>query len=490
MSLTSALLTAQSALTTTSKQTALVSRNIAGANDPNFTRRIGSVVSGPNGTTYLSVSRSADDALLSKYIETNSLYGSSSTMKSGLDRLSGIYSADNSSGSPKALLGDLRDSMQQYATQPGNAAVGETAVSKAIRLANALNEGSSQIQKLRQDADSDINDSVKNLNELLAKFETVNNRVVNGTRSGADVSDFLDQRDGLLKEISGEIGITTIKRGDNDMVIFAESGVTLFENTPRAVSFAPTSAFSAGTNGNQVYVDGVPLSHDTFQQPYGTGRLSGLLQLRDQVAPAYQKQLDEVARSLVTMFAEKDKKTPATLPNIPGLFTYSGAPAMPADNTISPGIAGTIKVSSAYIASEGGSPTLLRDGGTNPANPDYVQNPDGSAGYSTRLQSLIGAINAPRTYDPAAGIGNNQSLSDYSAAAISSIESKRQSVTDTNTYNGVLASRAEDAISNASGVNIDVEMQAMLNLEHSYQASARILSAVDAMLNELLNAVK
>ena len=79
---------------------------------------------------------------------------------------------------------------------------------------------------------------------------------------------------------------------------------------------------------------------------------------------------------------------------------------------------------------------------------------------------------------------------DYSAASISSLETKRKSVTETNTYNGVLASRAEDAISNASGVNIDVEMQSMLQLEHSYQASARILSAVDAMLNQLLNAVK
>ncbi|WP_204303051.1 FlgK family flagellar hook-associated protein, partial [Klebsiella pneumoniae] len=84
--------------------------------------------------------------------------------------------------------------------------------------ANALNKGTSDIQKLRQDADNDIKDSVSNLNALLAKFETINNRVVNGTRSGADVSDFLDQRDGLLKQISGEIGITTMVRGDNDVV--------------------------------------------------------------------------------------------------------------------------------------------------------------------------------------------------------------------------------------------------------------------------------
>ena len=488
MSLTSALLTAQSALTTVSKQTALVSRNIAGASDPNFSRRIGSVVSGPNGSTFLSVTRSADAALLTKYIESNSQLGASDTLQGGLDRLSGIYSASDSSGSPSALLGDLRDLLQLYASQPGNTSVGEAAVSKAVDLANALNRGTEEIQKLRQDADSDISDSVNNLNTLLTKFETINNRIINGTRSGTDVSDYLDQRDGLLKEISGEIGITTLTRGDNDMVIFAESGVTLFEGSPRTISFTPTSAFSAGTSGNAVYVDGVPLSHGTFEQPYGTGRLSGLLQLRDDIAPAYQNQLDEIARSLVSMFAETDQNTPATLPTVPGLFTYSGAPAMPADATILPGIAGTIKVSSAFILTEGGNPALLRDGGS--AGAGYIENTDGSAGFSTRLQNLLGAIAAPRSYDPDAEAGNNKSLLDFSAATISSLETKRKSVTQTNEYNGVMASRAEDAISNASGVNIDTEMQSLLDLEHSYQASARIISAVDAMLNELLEAVR
>jgi flagellar hook-associated protein 1 FlgK len=488
MSLTSALLTAQSALNTAAKQTALISRNIASVNDPDYTRRIGSVVSGPNGATYLSMSRSADAAMLSKLIESSSQYNASSTLQAGFDRLSGIYSADDASGSPSSLLGNLRDSLQLYASQPGNTSVGEAAVSKATELANALNRGTEETQKLRQDADNDIGNSVNNLNSLLAQFESVNDRIINGTRSGADVADYLDQRDGLLKQMSSEIGITTLVRGDNDMVVFAESGVTLFEGSPRTVSFTPSIAFSAGTGGNDVYVDGVPLSHGTFQQPYGTGRLSGLLQLRDNTAPAYQDQLDEIARSLVSMFAEIDQKTPATLPIVPGLFTYSGSPAIPPDASILPGIAGTIKVASEFILTEGGDPARLRDGGA--GGSDYSQNPDRSAGFSARLQNLIGAISAPRSYDPDAAAGDGQSLLAFSAATISSLEAKRKTATQTNQYNGILASRAEEAVSNASGVNIDEEMQSMLALEHSYQASARIISAVDAMLNELLQAVR
>ncbi len=95
-------------------------------------------------------------ALLTKYIESNSQLGATDTLQSGLDRLSGIYSASNSSGSPSALLGDLRDSLQLYASQPGNTSVGESAVSKAVNLANALNRGTEEIQKLRLDADINI----------------------------------------------------------------------------------------------------------------------------------------------------------------------------------------------------------------------------------------------------------------------------------------------------------------------------------------------
>jgi flagellar hook-associated protein 1 FlgK len=39
-------------------------------------------------------------------------------------------------------------------------------------------------------------------------------------------------------------------------------------------------------------------------------------------------------------------------------------------------------------------------------------------------------------------------------------------------------------------VNIDEEMSILLNLEKSYQASARIMTSVDAMFNSLLEAVR
>lgn len=66
MSLSSALLTAKSSLAATSKQTSVVSRNISGAKDADYSRRTASLVSGPYGSLYVGISRSADEAMFNR----------------------------------------------------------------------------------------------------------------------------------------------------------------------------------------------------------------------------------------------------------------------------------------------------------------------------------------------------------------------------------------------------------------------------------------
>jgi flagellar hook-associated protein 1 FlgK len=51
-----------------------------------------------------------------------------------------------------------------------------------------------------------------------------------------------------------------------------------------------------------------------------------------------------------------------------------------------------------------------------------------------------------------------------------------------------MLSRSLEAYSNATGVNLDEELQLLLELEHSYQASSKLLNAIDEMLKSLLNA--
>ncbi|MBZ9709002.1 flagellar hook-associated protein FlgK [Mesorhizobium sp. ESP7-2] len=482
MSLSSALSIAQSALLATSRQTSVVTRNVADADNPNYSRRIALVTSTTPGARSVDVQRAANDLLFRQNLGALSAYAGQNALYGGMDQLDVSVNGVDNASSPSTAIANLQQALQLYATSPSNQNLGSSVIDAAKQVVRSLNEGSKAIQDFRTQTDGQIDTAVKDLNSLLNQFQDANTAVMSGTRSGTDVSDALDQRDALLKKIANYIPVSTFTRGDNDMVITTGDGTTLFETIPRAVSFAPSTGYAVGAAGNAVYIDNVPVSAGSGGNTTASGTIAGLLQLRDGVASTMQSQLDETARGLITAFAE----TAPSMPNAAGLFTWSGAPAVPAAGTLVDGLAGTIKINAAMDPSTGGNPTLLRDGGANGAA--YVAN-TGGASYSNLLVAYGDQLDKPMTFDPSAGISATSSVADYAANSIGWLQGVRQQASTAADAKEALAQRSADALSNATGVNVDQEMSLMLDLEHTYQASARMMKTVDDMMTALLNAV-
>ncbi|TPL86369.1 flagellar hook-associated protein FlgK [Mesorhizobium sp. B2-3-13] len=482
MSLSSALSIAQSALLATSRQTSVVTRNVADADNPNYSRRIALVTSTTPGARSVDVQRAANDLLFRQNLGALSAYAGQNALYSGMDQLDVSVNGVDNASSPSTAIANLQQALQLYATSPSNQNLGSSVIDAARQVVRSLNEGSKAIQDFRTQTDGQIDTAVKDLNSLLNQFQDANTAVMSGTRSGTDVSDALDQRDALLKKIANYIPVSTFTRGDNDMVITTGDGTTLFETIPRTVSFAPSSGYAAGSTGNTVYIDNVPVSAGSGGNTTASGTIAGMLQLRDGVASTMQSQLDETARGLITAFAE----TAPSMPNAAGLFTWSGAPAVPAAGTLVDGLAGTIKINAAMDPSTGGNPTLLRDGGANGAA--YVAN-TGGASYSNLLVAYGDQLDKPMTFDSSAGISATSSVADYAANSIGWLQGVRQQASTAADAKEALAQRSADALSNATGVNVDQEMSLMLDLEHTYQASARMMKTVDDMMTALLNAV-
>jgi flagellar hook-associated protein 1 FlgK len=72
---------------------------------------------------------------------------------------------------------------------------------------------------------------------------------------------------------------------------------------------------------------------------------------------------------------------------------------------------------------------------------------------------------------------------------VSWLEGQRSSVSTASTYQSTLLSQATTALSSATGVNIDSQMSQMLNLENSYQASAKLITTIDSMFTSLMSAM-
>jgi flagellar hook-associated protein 1 len=489
MNLTAALESARSSLMTSGIQSSVISRNIAGATATGYSRKLTVLDNHPGAGVYVAaIQRAASSGLYTNVLTATSSSTKQSAIYDGLQKIAASTVDDPElDQSPTAQLNALKKALQQYANAPDNTTLAQAAVASAKDMATALNQATQTVQSVREGADADMNTSVQNINQLLSQFQSVNTAIVKGTISGDDVTDYLDQRDSIVSKLSQELGVTMSIRPNGDAALYADSGVVLFDKTARAVSLSPTNAYTAGTTGNAVYIDGVPVTGANSVMPLKSGKLAGLAELRDNATVTYQSQLDEVARGLVDAFKEVDQSG-AALPDVPGLFTYPGAPAMPASATVSVGLAGLISVAASVDPVQGGNPNLLRDGAIS-GNAAYQYNTAGNAGYSTRLQQLIGNMDASQPFDATTQGKPNGSLIDFASSSASWIESQRTAANDNVTYQNTLLDRSTAALSNVNGVNMDDEMSLMLQVERTYSASSKIISTVDEMLQSLLAAV-
>ncbi len=488
MSLSASLNAAVSSLATTADQTSVLSRNIARAGDSSASRKNAEVITVPGfGVRQASVTRVANVALFNNVLQSTSSASGYRVIADSLGQLEQTVNDTELDSSPAALLQKLNDALQRYSGAPDSLSAGQAAVAAARDVVTSLNNATKVVQTVRSQADADLAGAVGTLNSLLTRYGEVNAEIIKGTRVGADVTDHLDQRDQLLKQISEEIGIKTYTRANNDMAIYTDSGVTLFDGTARSISFQRTSTFSAGTVGNAVYADGVPITGSATTMGVDSGRINGLAKVRDDIAVTYQNQLDEVARGLITAFAESDQSVVPVLPDVAGLFTWSGGPALPGA-TLSPGLAASIKLNAAVDPDQGGDAKRLRDGGMGGAA--YVYNAGGDAGFTNRIDQLVDKLNGAQAFDPAAKLSTTTNLKSFAAASAGWLEESRSSASNDADYGETLLVRSSDAHSKVTGVNLDEEMTLMLQLERTYQASSKLISTIDSMLDSLLTSIR
>ncbi|GIL00212.1 MAG: flagellar hook protein FlgK [Alphaproteobacteria bacterium] len=487
MTLTSALRIATNSLSNTSRQVSTISQNISGVGNPDYVRREAQLSPGANGFQTVQVVRRVDQSLVEALGIASSKQSQQKVVVDYFSRLSAMMGGDDLQYSPSALLGALKDGVDLAAASPADPSALSALVERARDLATYLNSSYSQVLTLRREADQAVDGSVAKVNELLAQIKTVNDEIVQGSRTGATIFDALDKRDMLVAQLSEEIGISVRVRADNDIAIYTNSGLTLFDKVPRAVEFAPTTSYGPATAGNAVYVDGVPATGADAGLAISGGRLAGYIEARDSVLPQQQARLDELARGLIEVFAETDQ-TGGGKPPLAGLFTWSGGPALPASGTLEPGIALSIAVNAAVDLFQGGDPTLLRDGGIS-GDPDYVENTAGSASYTDRLLAFSDLMSQSRPFDAAAALTTDGGLDSFADMFVGAFEQARQDASDRLDYRTELKARLSDSLRLETGPNLDYEMSQLLEVERAYQASAKLIAAVDELIATLLAAV-
>lgn len=480
MSLSASLANAMTGLAASTKRAETVSSNVANASTPGYGRRVvelsGLVIGGQSaGVTVIDVRRETDRVLIGDRRLADAALGAAATEEEGLSRMEQAIGVPDAPGSLGDRINALDAALNAAASLPESEVRLVGVLDAVAGLAVKLNAISDVVQTVRMEADAAIARDVDLLNATLQRVESLNRQIVRIEATTGDTNALQDQRQAAIDSIAAIVPLRLVERQDGQVALFTPGGAVLLDGAAREIGFAPTPLITpqmtlADGALSGLQIDGRPV--DAGQGgPIAGGRLAAHFALRDEQAPTIQAQIDGFARDLVERFQTAD----ATLvPGAPGLFTDAGAPLAPVNEA---GLAARLAVNPLADPSQGGSLMLLRDG--------LGAIAPGFAGDARRLQALSDALTAARAPTSAALSGTLRSASGLAADILSGVARARVSA---EAEEGFVAAR-QDALKSRElegGVDTDAEMAGLLQIEQAFAANARVLQAVDEMLQLLL----
>lgn len=482
MSITSALNNAVSGLTASSRMAEVISSNTANAMTEGYARRelsLSSETLGGNGggVRINGVVRMVNESLLQDKRLADAAAGNSALRTEFLDRFEQNIGDPEEEDSLGWALSGLDTALLEAASTPDSTARLNAAVQAAQTVVDKVNALSQDVQSQRLIADQSVGKQVERLNDALQQIELLNRTITTQVSIGRDAAGLMDERQALVESISEIVPVRVIQRDNNQIALFSANGATLLDGSAVTVGFTAAGVMSAdmslasGTLSG-LTINGRPVSASD-SGALGGGTLGAALAIRDELAPLAQQKLDAVARNLIERF--EDPAVDDTLAvGDAGLFTDFGNALNPATEV---GLAGRLRLNAAVDPSEGGAVWRLRDG--------IGAATEGAVGDGRRLNALVAALSeqsAPSSGDFGATL---RSASGLVSDLLSFASSSRQSAELSESY----ASARQEALTElvlGEGVDTDYEMQALLVVERSYAANAKVIQTIDAMMQELL----
>ena len=222
-----------------------------------------------------------------------------------------------------------------------------------------------------------------------------------------------------------------------------------------------------------ITINGRPYDTAGSASPILGGTLGALFAVRDDLAVSAQGKLDAAARDLVERFSAPGLD--ATLPlGAPGLFTDAGAAFLPTDEV---GLAGRLRLNAAADPTQGGALFRLRDG--------LGAVTEGPPGNGTLLDALHSALSASRPLSSTSFTAGNRNFAVLTGDLMSDASALRLSAQSEQSFSSARLTALTD-LEAQNGIDTDQEMQQLLVIEKNYAANAKVIQAVNDMIDTLI----
>lgn len=442
---------ALSALAVSQTEMATTGNNVANANTPGYSREVADTAAGAPiaiasttiGTgVVLQKIESLRDPILE--IQLNQATQQNSQLNTALGQLQTLQGqfAGVSSGIG-ADISNFFNSLQQLSPDPSNLELRQTVLTAAGNLATDFNQNANSLETQRSNIDLNVVQSVSNINTLTAQIADVNQQIRTLQNVGQSATSLVDTQTTLIRNLSGLIGVSVIPT-DQGISLALANGTQLVSGTQ---SFALSTQI--GSDGVQHIFSGA----EDITGSVSGGSLAGLIQTRDQEIPSVQAKLDQLASGLA-----KNLNTA----NAAG-FDLNGTAGgnlfipPPASGV---GAAATLKVAIT-------DPSLL------------AASSDGTPGSNGNLSLLSAVATQP--------LANGQTpINAYSSLVFQVGNDTSNTSADADSSNLILQ-QLQDQRGSVSGVSLNEEAANLIQYQTAYQAAARVISTIDALIGDAVN---
>lgn len=478
MSIASAITNAMSGLTATARGTENVAANLANVMTPGYARRDIQVSSQPltGGVRVDGIARVVNASLLSESRLAGSALSNSTTKNAFQTKMESVIGLPGQANALGTALNDFQAALGSAVARPDDDLRLAQVVSGANALAQRLNDASGAVQAARSTAQQSISSQVSVLNTSLDRVAYLNTRISVLQADGADPSSLMDERQQVIDRISEIVPVQEVARDAGKVALFTAEGAVLLDGSlPARIEFQGSAQVTAdqtvGAPLQMLTFNGTPLSQGQMRL-FSGGSLQANFQIRDELAPGMQSDLDALAFDLHERLAST-QVDPSLGAGDAGLFTDQGNRATAANIT---GLAGRLTLNAVVDPAKGGETWRLRTG-LQAAAP-------GPVGAATVLNGLLTAMDAPRA-PTSSGLDGTATLNTRFGTLEARVSTGR---VNSDADLAIRSSRFSTITSSimADGVDSDAEMQKLLQYEQSYAANARVLRAVDEMLDQIL----
>lgn len=453
--LTSALNIGKTSLLTSQKTIEVTGNNIANVNTPGYSRQIPILSSYPtvqiNGQSFGTgvkidqVMRNHDTFLQRQLGERAATAGDADARTAPLAQVEQVINIAET-----GIAGEINrffDAWQGLSSDPANGVLRDQVLQRGQTLSQNFQSAIRDLNTVQDDINVTLESKVEAVNAKLKEVASLNQRIASLETQGQGALSDRDRRDLLVNELSSSLGVSYFE-GDNGMVsLQLPGGHTLVQDStamtlePQRVNGDVQFALRAPSGGSVALIPG----------NFG-GEFKGLMSVRDSQIPGVIADLDKLAYNLLNEVNTLHQ-------------TGSGLDGLSGRDFFVP------------VAAEAGAASQMAVGLTQSSQ---LAAGTGSAPGDNRNALQLAALSSKKV------IGGTETFTGFYANLASRVgtDVQQNSLTRMGSQDSLL--QLQNRRDSSAGVSLEEEMINLIMFQKGFEASAKLLSTVDEMMDSLL----